>query len=65
MKRVCSQCPFIFILKSLRSSETLRHFRMARKEFLLGIRSILDDIIESLEEEKKEEKKDAKKVKIS
>lgn len=61
----CAQCPFVRILRKLRSSETAGHFRMARKELLLGIRSILDGIIEAIEEEAKEEKRDAKKVKIT
>lgn len=60
----CVSCPFLAPFRRVRDSEPAKHFRKARREVLLGIRSIIDEIIEALEEGEKG-KKDIKKVKIS
>jgi len=64
-KEGCSACPLLSPFVRLRDSEPAKHFRKARREILLGIRSILDEIIEAMEEGEKGKKEQIKKVKIS
>lgn len=64
-KVVCEECPFLTPFTRLRNSEPVKHFRRARTEIFLGIRSILDEIREAMEEKDKGKKEQIKKVKIS
>ena len=43
---------------------TRSHIRMARKEVLLGLRSLLDSAIESLEKREKEGEKKREKIEV-
>ena len=56
-KGAAAECPFTGIFRRLRVSESARHFRLARREIILGVRTMLDGIIESLEEGEKKDKK--------
>jgi len=49
---------------SLLPEATRSHARMARKELLLGLRSLLDSAIESLEKREKEGEKKREKIEV-